>query len=154
MAARTAEVRGEIARADAKASGLATLATLAASAGTAGLVTAGLPLAAVVVGWAAVAAVAGACAVLLLAMRPVLRRAACGPLAWSAYRPAKLVRRFEQAGSTPEHHARKLAEAQQLQALSKMAWKKFTLVRLAGDVLLAGIGLGATAVVLALLTGL
>ena len=135
----SAEIRAELARVDAKASTLLAVAGVALSVGLAILGRTHLPLPATLTGWAATTAVGAAVALLAAAVRPHLG-GNHGFMYWADCDPDQL-RGTNPPAITPE----------QLIGLARLARAKYTRVRLAVDLILAGLaGTALTAILTAL----
>ncbi|WP_436528602.1 Pycsar system effector family protein [Actinoplanes sp. HUAS TT8] len=152
LGAATAHVRTELSRADAKAGTLLALAGTVLTVLLALLARVALPGLAVAAGWLTAAVVAAAVAHLALAIRPnltgdsgIVRYAR---LDWATVR-SEFTRRDAVwiARATPESR-----EVEALIALSRSAVSKYRRIRIAVDLLLAGLaGLTLTAALAALL---
>lgn len=142
LATAITEVRGEIARSDTKASSIAAVAALLLSVGGAALVTVHLPTPALITGWTGTTLLAAAVTALTLALRPRLTPARGSWTLLAHSTPADIADHYDQPSVlVPD-------QAAQLQALAAMGRAKYQLLRIATDLLLAGI---ATAVITGLL---
>jgi hypothetical protein len=142
--------RGELARVDAKAASLLTVAGVALTVGLAVLGRAQLPAVAAVTGWLAVALLGAGVVLLALAIRPNLRgNHGLVRYAWAANGDQLLadVARERRTNRTPLTDL-----ANQLVWTSRAAYSKYQRVRRAVTLLLAG--LAATAVTALLALGL
>lgn len=144
---RTTEVRAELVRVDSKASTLMAVAGAALTVGVAVLARAGLPGVALAAGLVTVGLVGTAVALLACAVRPSLG-GGHGLVRYATALPGDLM---TEAAAPPLLAAGE--QAHHLVWLSRMAVCKYRRVRLAVDLLVAGLGGTAATAALALILG-
>jgi hypothetical protein len=153
VADATTHVRAELSRVDAKAGMLLTLSGTALTVLLALLARTRLPLAAVATGWFTAAVVAAAVVALALAIRPRLA-GSHGFVRYARSNPAAVRDEFRRlhAGDWNAACENERREVDALVAFSRLAAGKYRRVRLAVDLLLAGLaGVTVTAALAGLL---
>jgi hypothetical protein len=148
LEAELATAETHLARADTKAEVLLTLTGAGATAGLAVLPAAHLPLSATVAGYVAVALLVAAAGILAVAVRPELSAGPGRRVYGVAYYATLTAQTADDVLNEVDAGRRSTALADRLVALSALAVGKYRRIRLAVDVMLAGLVVAVVASVL------